>query len=76
MKHCLPFVLFLFLAFPLPALAQHGGKLELVDIKDNLVYVQFHGACRDCASANQTLKLTIEQTLKEQVDERIRVVAV
>ncbi len=59
-----------------PALAQHGGQVDIVDIKDNLVYCQLHGACRDCAAADQTLKLMIEQTLKEQVDERIRVIAV
>jgi len=59
-----------------PALAQHGGEVEIVDIKDNLIYVELKGACRDCAAANQTLKMMIEQTLKERVDERIRVIAV
>jgi len=59
-----------------PALAQHSGEVEIVDIKDNLVYCRLQGACADCAAADQTLKLMIEQTLKERVDERIRVIAV
>jgi len=59
-----------------PALAQHNGDVEILDIKDNLIYCQFKGACRGCASADQTLKMMIEQTLKERVDERIRVIAV
>jgi len=59
-----------------PALAQHDGDVEILDIKDNLIYCQFKGSCRGCASADQTLKLMIEQTLKERVDERIRVIAV
>jgi Fe-S cluster biogenesis protein NfuA len=50
--------------------------LELVDIKDTVVYLTLRGACAHCAGAGQTLKNLIERTLKEQVDERIRVIQV
>ncbi len=57
-----------------PMLQRDGGDLELVDIKDTSVFVQLKGACAGCAGAGQTMKLMVERTLKEMVDERIRVV--
>jgi NifU-like protein len=59
-----------------PMLRQDGGDLEIVDIKEMLVYCTLSGACKSCAGANQTLRMLVEQTLKEMVDERIRVVQV
>ncbi len=59
-----------------PMLKKDGGDLEIVDIKDALVYCRLKGACAGCAGAATTLKLMVERTLKEQVDERIRVIAV
>jgi NifU-like protein len=58
-----------------PMLQRDGGDLEIVDIKDNLVYCRLAGACEGCAGAGQTLKLMIEKTLKDHVDERVRIVA-
>ena len=59
-----------------PMLQKDGGDIEIVDIKENLVYCRLTGACAGCAGAASTLKLMVEKTLKEQVDEHIRVVAV
>ena len=59
-----------------PMLRQDGGDLEIVDIKDNLVYCSLSGACKGCAAANQTLRMLVERTLKEMVDERVRVIQV
>lgn len=59
-----------------PMIRKDGGDLELIDIKDATVYVELKGSCAGCASATQTLKYLVERTLKEQVDERIRVVQV
>lgn len=59
-----------------PMLKSDGGDIELVDIKDNLVYCRLAGACAGCAGAATTLKMMVERALKEQVDERIRVIAV
>jgi Fe-S cluster biogenesis protein NfuA len=59
-----------------PMLARDGGAVEIVDIKDNLIFCKLEGACAGCASAGQTLKLMVEKTLKDLVDERIRVVQV
>jgi len=59
-----------------PHLKKDGGDLEVVDIKDTVVYCQLTGACSDCMSGGATIKLLVEQALKDKVDERIRVVAV
>jgi NifU-like protein len=59
-----------------PMLKKDGGDVELVDIKDTLVYCRLKGACAGCKGAGQTLKMMIEKTLKDQVDERIRVIEV
>lgn len=59
-----------------PLLKGDGGDIELVDIKDHLVYCRLAGACAGCPGAATTLKMMVERTLKEQVDERIRVIAV
>jgi NifU-like protein len=59
-----------------PLLQKDGGDLELIDIKDKLVYVRLAGACVGCAGAGMTMKLMVEQTLKDIVDERIRVISV
>ena len=57
-------------------LQRDGGDVEIVDIKDTLVYCRLAGACQGCASASQTLRMLVERTLKEMVDERIRVIEV
>jgi len=56
-----------------PMLRRDGGDVELIDIKGTLVYCRLIGACQGCQHAAQTLRLLIEKTLKEAVDERIRV---
>jgi NifU-like protein len=59
-----------------PMLKKDGGDIEIVDIKKLLVYVQLSGSCEGCVNSTATLKMMIEQTLKNRVDERIRVIAV
>jgi NifU-like protein len=59
-----------------PMVQKDGGDLELIDIKETTVYIELRGACVGCAGAGQTLKFLIERTLREKVDERIRVIQV
>ncbi len=63
-------------AYIRPMLRRDGGDIDLIDIKDEQVFVRLAGACASCTGATATLKLLVEKTLKEQVDERIRVIAV
>ena len=59
-----------------PMLQKDGGNLEIMDIKDTLVYCRLGGRCAGCPGASQTLKMMVEKTLKDMVDERVRVIAV
>jgi len=59
-----------------PMLQRDGGDVEIIDIKGNLIYCRLNGSCAGCINADQTLKMMVEQTLKDRVDEHIRVVAV
>jgi NifU-like protein len=59
-----------------PSLKMDGGDVEIMDIKGTLVYCNLKGACAHCAGASQTLKMMVERILKDQVDERIRVIEV
>ena len=59
-----------------PSLRMDGGDVEIMDIKGTLVYCSLKGACSNCIGASQTLKMMVERSLKDQVDERIRVIEV
>lgn len=59
-----------------PHLAKDGGGLELIDIKDTVVYCRFTGDCATCAGSTRTLKNLVENSLQTQVDESIRVIEV
>jgi Fe/S biogenesis protein NfuA len=59
-----------------PAVAMHGGRVTLVDVRDNSVYVQLGGGCQGCGMANVTLKQGIERMLKESFPEITDVVDV
>jgi NifU-like protein len=59
-----------------PFLKEEGGDIDIVDIKDNLIYCRLSGACGGCPGAGQTLRLMVEKKLKEMVDERIKLIQV
>ena len=52
-----------------PAVASHGGYVSLIDVVDNIVYVQLGGGCQGCGMADVTLKQGIEVMIKEAVPE-------
>ena len=57
-----------------PMLQKDGGDVEIIDIKDTLVYCRLAGRCAGCQGASQTLSVAIEKTLKDRVDKRIKVI--
>ena len=59
-----------------PSLQADGGDVELVEVSNGKVMVKLTGACGDCPMATMTLKMGIEQTLKEQIPEVKEVIAV
>jgi Fe/S biogenesis protein NfuA len=50
-----------------PGIASHGGRAELVGVKDDVVYVAMGGGCQGCSMAAVTLKQGIEQILKQMI---------
>jgi Fe/S biogenesis protein NfuA len=50
-----------------PALADHGGFVVLLDVKDDIAYVALGGGCQGCGMADVTLKQGIEALIKEEV---------
>tara|TARA_B100000900_G_scaffold403068_1_gene409698 strand:- start:860 stop:1222 length:363 start_codon:yes stop_codon:yes gene_type:complete len=54
-----------------PAVASHGGMIELqdFDIESGRVLVLLQGGCSGCASSTITLKMGVENMLKHYVPE-------
>lgn len=59
-----------------PNIQMDGGDIELVKFEDGIVYIRLLGACIGCPAAIYTLKLGVEQMLKEHVSQVREVVAV
>jgi len=63
-----------------PMLVMDGGDMEIIDIKENLpyydIYIRYLGACGSCASGSTGTLYAIESTLRNKVDENIRVLPV
>lgn len=49
-----------------PGLAEHGGHIRLVNIKDNMIYVEMSGGCQGCSMAGKTLHSGVIQILAER----------
>jgi Fe/S biogenesis protein NfuA len=52
-----------------PAVAGHGGYIELIDVKESTVYLRMSGGCQGCGAADVTLKAGIERMIFEEVPE-------
>lgn len=57
-----------------PAVAEHGGYVVLLDVKDDVAYVALGGGCQGCGMADVTLKQGIEALITEEVPGISRVV--
>ena len=52
-----------------PGVAQHGGHVTLVEVRDKIVYLQMGGGCQGCGMASVTLSQGIERILLDHVPE-------
>lgn len=53
-----------------PLLQADGGNIELVDVTEQgVVKVKLTGACGSCPMSTYTLKLGVEQRLREKIPE-------
>lgn len=58
-----------------PNIQMDGGDIEFVRFQDGIVYVRLHGACVGCPMSRYTVKLGVEEYLKEHLSEVEQVVA-
>jgi len=52
-----------------PIIQADGGDIELIDVFDNKARIRMSGNCIGCPSAQMTLYMGIEMTLKEEIPE-------
>ena len=52
-----------------PAIASHGGSVTLVEVRDDVVYLEMMGGCQGCGMAAVTLAQGIRRIIMESVPE-------
>jgi Fe/S biogenesis protein NfuA len=52
-----------------PAVASHGGQIDLLDVTDDSIYIHMGGGCQGCGMADVTLKHGIEGMVQEHFPE-------
>lgn len=52
-----------------PFLNKDGGDIELLDVKDKKVFVKLLGNCSGCPVSFSTMKLGVENTIKQLAPE-------
>jgi Fe/S biogenesis protein NfuA len=57
-----------------PSVAQHGGWVTLLDVKDEVAYIELGGGCVGCGMVDVTLKQGVEVAIKASVPEIASVV--
>lgn len=57
-------------------LKAEGGDIELVDVRDSVVYVRLKGACAGCPMSMLTMKNWVELSIKKEFPEVTEVRAV
>lgn len=57
-----------------PYLQNDGGDVEFIKYENGVVYVRLNGACSNCMMADYTLSDGIEEALKDEIPEIIKVI--
>lgn len=52
-----------------PGLKSHNGRVDLIDLHQNQILIQFSGGCHGCSLSNKTLKENIEKLIQNQFSE-------
>lgn len=56
-----------------PGVASHGGEIKLVDVKDDVVYIEMSGGCQGCAMSKLTLRQGVDRMIREAVPEIVAI---
>ena len=54
----------------------HGGGIELLGVKEGVVYIRLTGACHGCSMSLMTTKMVVQKRLKELIHPNLEVVNV
>lgn len=57
-------------------LKSEGGDIELIEVRNNVVYVKLMGACGTCPMSTLTMKNWVESNIKKEIPEITSVQAV
>lgn len=57
-------------------LRSEGGDIELIDVRDTIVYVKLKGACGTCPMSMLTMKNLVEKSVRQEIPEITSVQAV
>jgi len=52
-----------------PAIAAHGGQIDLVDVKGTEIYMVMSGGCQGCSMSRMTLRQGVERQIRQAVPE-------
>lgn len=52
-----------------PAIASHGGAIELIDVQGTEIYFEMTGGCQGCAMSRMTLRQGVERMVRQAVPE-------
>jgi len=51
------------------AVASHAGRVTLLDVRENNVYLEFGGGCQGCGMSHVTLRYGVERLIREHIPE-------
>ena len=52
-----------------PAIAGHGGQINLVDVQGSEVFMEMTGGCQGCTMSRMTLRQGVERMIREHLPE-------
>jgi Fe/S biogenesis protein NfuA len=52
-----------------PAIAAHGGRIDLVGVEGSEVYMEMSGGCQGCAMSRMTLRQGVEKMIRQAIPE-------
>ena len=50
-------------------LKAEGGDIDLIEVKDDVVYVRLKGACGTCPMSSLTMKNWVETNIRKEIPE-------
>jgi len=57
-----------------PALAAHGGTVEIIDLENDKLYIRLSGGCQGCSSSIATVKEGITTLVKQHFPQIVEAV--